>query len=165
MKPWILLVAVFAMTNAAQAQINKCTNAAGKTVYSQDPCPKGAKASTVATAQPSAASAGPAAKSGDAAKAGETAKSGGPQSAADQEREFRKRQQEQGEALKKEEERLAKAGEDRNNCETARRQLAGLDLGGRQTRTNEKGEREFMDDAQVEQAKQRARQAVASSCK
>lgn len=55
MKLRIVFIAFFAVANAAQAQINKCVDATGKTVYSQGPCPKGAKASAVAPASTSAA--------------------------------------------------------------------------------------------------------------
>ncbi len=55
MKLRIVFIAFFAVANAAQAQINKCVDATGKTVYSQGPCPKGAKASAVAPAPTRAA--------------------------------------------------------------------------------------------------------------
>ncbi len=156
MKPWIVLIAISSFFGVAHAQINKCIDATGKTVYSQGACPKGAKASRIATA-PTASSA---TKAGDAASGG-----GGPKSTAELEQEFRKRQQEQADARKKDEERLAQSKNDQENCEAARRQLAGFELGGRQSSINEKGERIFMEDAQIEQEKQRARQAVATSCK
>lgn len=156
MKPWIVFIALFPFAGAVQAQINKCVDAAGKTIYSQGPCPKGAKASSVAAAPPASA---PAAKAGDAAK------STGPKTTAELEQEFRKRQQEQDEARKKEEERLANSKIEQENCLAARRQLASFEAGGRQGGVDEKGERYFLNEAQIEQEKQRARQAVASSCK
>ncbi len=159
MKPWIVFIVFFSLSSAAHAQINKCIDASGKTVYSQGACPKGAKASTIATAQPAAAPAGASSKSGDPAKAS------GPKTAAELEQDFRKRQQEQADARKKDDERLGQAKNDQENCDAARRQLTGFELGGRQSSINEKGERIFLEDAQIEQEKQRARQAVASSCK
>ena len=157
MKALIVFIGFLAICGTAQAQINKCVDANGKTVYSQGPCPKGAKASTVATA-PSPA---PAA----ASKGGDPAKASGPKTAAELEQEFRKRQQDQADARKKEEERLAQAKNEQENCDSARRQLAGFDLGGRQTGINDKGERYFLDDAQIAKEKDRARQAVAAFCK
>ena len=159
MNPWIAFIVFFAFASAAQAQVNKCVDATGKTVYVQGACPAGAKASKIATAPAAPPPAAAAAKSGDAAKAG------GPKTAAELEQDFRKRQQEQADARKKEEERLAQAKGEQENCVAARRQLAGLELGGRQSRINDKGERIFLEDAQIEQETQRARQAVANSCK
>jgi hypothetical protein len=164
MKPFIVFIALFSIAGTAQAQINKCVDAAGKTVYSQGPCPKGAKASSVATA-PAVSAAPAAAPAGKAGKAGEAAKSTGPKTTAELEQDFRKRQQEQADARKKEDELLAKAKTEQANCDAARRQLAQYELGGRQGSINEKGERIFLEDAQIEAEKQRARQAVSTSCK
>lgn len=159
MKPWIVFIVFFSFAGVANAQVNKCVDAAGKTVYSQGACPKGAKASKIATAPTAPAPAASAAKAGGAAKAS------GPKTAAELEQDFRKRQQGQADASKKEEERLAQAKSEQENCAAARRYQAGLELGGRQSSINEKGERIFLEDAQIEQEKQRASQAVAKSCK
>jgi len=159
MKPWIVFIVFFAFASAAQAQVNKCVDATGKTVYIQGACPTGAKASKIATAPNAPAPAGAAAKAGDPAKAS------GPKTTAELEQDFRKRQQEQADARKKDDERLAQSKIDQENCTAARRNLAGLELGGRQSRINDKGERVFLEDAQIEQETQRARQAVATSCK
>lgn len=161
MKSFIVFIAFFSVAGAAQAQINKCVDASGKTVYLQGPCPKGAKASSVAAAPPSSA---PAAST-PAGKAGDVTKSSGPKTTAEMEQEFRKRQQAQSEALKKEEEQLAKAKIEQGNCDAAKRQLAQYELGGRQSSINDKGERVFLEDAQIEAEKQRSRQAMSSSCK
>ena len=159
MKPWIVFIAFFSFASAPHAQVNKCVDAAGKTVYSQGACPKGAKASKIATAPTAPAPAAAAGKAGDAAKAG------GPKTAAELEQDFRKRQQDKADASKKENERLAQSKAEQENCAAARRQLASFELTSRQMSINEKGERFFLDESQVEQEKQRARQAVASSCK
>ena len=159
MKPLIVFIAFFSLSGVTQAQINKCVDANGKTVYLQGPCPKGAKSSTVAPAP------APSSASGVTAKADDAAKATGPKTTAELEQEFRKRQQDQADARKKEEDRLAQAKNDQENCAAARRQLSGFELGGRQASINEKGERVFLDDAQIEKEKERARQAVSSSCK
>ena len=156
MKLCIVFIAFFSIAGAAQAQINKCVDATGKTVYLQGPCPKGAKASSVATAPAAGA---PAGKTGDAAK------SSGPKTAAELDQDYRKRQQEQADARKKEDGLTAQAKAEKENCDAARRQLAGLEIGGRQSGIDNKGERFFMDDAQIESEKQRARQVAASACK
>ncbi len=72
-----------------------------------------------------------------------------------------------------EEERLAKAraDEERNaarraeNCRQARNQLTALESGQRIARTNDKGEREVLDDAGRAQETQRTREVIASECR
>lgn len=158
MKPWIVFFAFSSFVGAVHGQVNKCVDASGKTVYSQGICPTGSKASKVAVqAAPAQATAG--------VKPGDIGKSSAPKTTSELEQDFRKRQQEQADARKKENERLAEIKNNQENCDAARRQLAGFELGGRQSSINEKGERIFMDDAQIEQEKQRARQAVTLSCK
>ena len=51
------------------------------------------------------------------------------------------------------------------NCARARNHLAALNDGLRLTRTNEKGEREVLDDKGRAEEMQRARAIVASDCK
>ncbi len=65
----------------------------------------------------------------------------------------------------------AKADEDRqaavraSNCRQARSQAAGLESGVRVVRTNEKGEREVLDDRGRQEELQRARDVIASDCR
>ncbi len=162
MKSLIAFIALLSVAGLAQAQINKCVDASGKTVYSQGPCPKGAKASSVAAAPPAAASA---AKAGDPAKGGAAAKSSGPKSAAELDQEFRKRQTDQAAAAKKDEDKQTREKLEKENCDSSRQQLTSLEIGGRQSSINAAGERVFMDEAQIESQKQRARQGVATYCK
>jgi hypothetical protein len=51
------------------------------------------------------------------------------------------------------------------NCKTAREQLRTLESGMRIARTNEKNEREFLDDKERAEATQRARNTIASDCR
>lgn len=51
------------------------------------------------------------------------------------------------------------------NCSRARGQLTALNDGLRMTRTNDKGEREVLDDKQRAEEMQRARTVIASDCK
>ena len=162
MKSLIAFIALLSVAGLAQAQINKCVDASGKTVYSQGPCPKGAKASSVA-AEPTAAAS--AAKAGDPAKGGAAAKSSGPKSAAELDQEFRKRQTDQAAAAKKDEDKQTREKLEKENCDSSRQQLTSLEIGGRQSSINAAGERVFMDEAQIESQKQRARQGVATYCK
>lgn len=163
---FIVMVFAAAILGAttAQAQVYKCIDAAGRTVYSQDRCPANAKSATLSGTGPSAppaASAESGAKS-DAAKP-DAAKSAAPKTPAEADRAFRKRQQEQQEAQKKENEKLAQAKEKEDNCRRAKEQAAALGF-GRIARINDKGERYYLDDAQIGEEKTRARSLVDQWC-
>ncbi|MBI2319751.1 MAG: DUF4124 domain-containing protein [Betaproteobacteria bacterium] len=156
-----LTIAV-ALPVASFAQVYKCVDpATGKTTYLQSPCPSNTRAATLKKTAPAAP---PAPSRGDPAKAGD-AKASGPKTTADLERDFRKRRQEQDEARKKEDEKLAQAKMKEENCARARQQLVTLESGVRQGRVDAKGERYFLEDAQVEQEKSRARAAIGQWCK
>ena len=83
----------------------------------------------------------------------------------DKQLEEKKKQAEAADAEKKkaEEEQLAKARAD--NCARAKRAKAGFDSGVRIARTNDKGEREIMDDAARAVESKRIDGIVASDCK
>jgi type IV secretory pathway VirB10-like protein len=88
-----------------------------------------------------------------------------PMTALEREVQARRRAAEEEKAAK------AKADEERNaarraeNCRQARNQLAALESGQRIARTNDKGEREVLDDAGRAQETQRARDVIASECR
>lgn len=148
---------------SAQAQVNKCVDANGRTIYSQAPCPANSKSSSVrqsAAPQPPSA---PAASKVDGK--GEASKSTGPKSAAELERDFRKRRTEAEAASKKAEESLAEAKNREENCKSSKGQLAHLQSGARQVRVDENGERTTLNDEQVAREVDRARQAVQTWCK
>ena len=85
--------------------------------------------------------------------------------ALEREVQARKKQAEQDAAAK------AKTEEDRltavraENCRAARSQLATMESGQRVARTNDKGEREILDDAARAEESRRARAAIASDCR
>ena len=83
----------------------------------------------------------------------------------DKQLEEKKKQAEAAEAEKKkaEEEKLAKARAE--NCDRAKRAKAGFDSGVRMARTNDKGEREIMDDAARAVESKRLDGIIASDCK
>lgn len=141
-------------SGAAHAQVNKCIDATGKTVYSQSPCPATSKSASVRQSVPSVPSQPAAA-----------AKAGAPKSAAELELEFRKRQTEQAEAGKKASEKSAEAQQREENCRTSKGTLAGLEADGRQSKLNEKGERAYLNEAEVAAERARARAAVDQWCK
>lgn len=157
MRKIILFVGLCVAAGAAQAQI-KCWNEGGKRVCGDAP-PAGAKVTTIQgpAAQPAAPS--PAAKDGKDAPARK-----GPLTPAEQEQEFRKRQLE----AKKNAEKAAAEQKDaalkRENCDRAKEYLNTLQSGQRIVRTDAKGERYYMDDAQIAQETGKARQAVQENC-
>ncbi len=82
----------------------------------------------------------------------------------DKELEEKKKQAEQADAARKkaEEEKFLKTKAD--NCTRAKQAKAGLDSGIRVVRTNEKGEREILDDAARAAETQRIQDVIQSQC-
>ncbi len=149
-----MILAALALAGTAHAQVYKCVDASGKTVYAQTPCPRGER-STMLKANPPAP---PPPVEGQSPGVN-------PKSAPQQEQEFRKRRLEQQEATKKSGEQEAQAKEKEENCRAARAQLAGLNAGMRQVRINQQGERVYLEDSQIEQEKARAQRAIDAACK
>jgi hypothetical protein len=150
----LICVATFAALLAAPqawAQVYKCVDAAGKTVYLQSPCPPG-QSSKVISSKPVPAQEAPPAKPGAKAP-------------LSPEQEFRKRQKDREEAEKKANEQSADAKRRQENCARAKEQLSLLEIGGRISRANEKGERYFLEDGQIAQEKAKAQASVAEWCK
>jgi hypothetical protein len=75
----------------------------------------------------------------------------------------KKSEQEQGERQKGEEEKIA--AQRAENCRRARSHMSSLDSGIRLSRTNEKGEREILDDKARADEMQRTRQIISSDCR
>ena len=161
-----LIVVAFLAASSVQAQVHKCVDAAGKIIYTQDPCPANTKSGTMSRNVLSSPAASPAASPADspADKAAAAAKSTAPKTAAEQEQAFRQRQQEQAKASKQAQQKSAEAQAKELNCRNARERLAQYDIGGRLSRITAQGERYYMDDAQIEQEKSRARADMARAC-
>lgn len=110
-----------------------------------------------------------------AAEAGAASAPSGTQAAAsapgaqaprtDPQLEARRRAAEQQEAARQREAEAQLAAQRADNCRAARSQLATLQSGQRMVRMNDKGEREFLDDAQRAVETQRARTVIASDCR
>jgi hypothetical protein len=147
----IVGAAAFLLCAGAQAQVFKCIDAQGKTVYSQSACPSGAKSQKldIKTAPPPPAAE---AKKPDA------------KAPLSPEAAFRKRQTEREEAEKKAAEAAAQAGAKQENCTGARAAMAQLDSGMRISRLNQKGEREYLADDQREQERSRTQALVDKWC-
>jgi hypothetical protein len=154
-----LLAFAFLAATGAHAQVYKCLDSSGRTVYLQNPCPPSMKKEAMSRGgiPPASAVAPPA----DAAKA--AAKSG-PRTAAEQEQAFRQRQLDQAKAAKEGDAKSAEAQAKAANCSNARARLAQFEIGGRITTIDEKGERYYMDDASIESGKARARAEVSQFC-
>src|SRR5712672_2185100 len=63
--PRIALLVAFLAASSAQAQVHKCVDAAGKIIYTQEPCPANTKSGTMSRNVLSAPAASPAASPAD----------------------------------------------------------------------------------------------------
>ncbi|MCU0803619.1 MAG: DUF4124 domain-containing protein [Burkholderiales bacterium] len=152
------MLAILALPAAAQQY--KWKDASGRTQYGDIP-PPGVQAERLSRSNVGTVSGGASsAAAGDAAKP-----PSGPKSVSEQEQEFRKRRMEAEEKQKKDDKLAQESRLKQENCTRAKQQLASLDSGMRQMRINDKGEREFLDDAQIEAQKADARRAVSEWCR
>ena len=148
------LVFIFSMLVAASAaaQTYKWVDKDGKVRYGDTP-PPGVKATPLRPVP-----GGPAPSTPAAAKKDEKDKPLSPEAA------FRKRQED----AQKDREKQAKADEEaalkREHCARAQEMLRTLESGQRIARTDSKGERYYLDDAQVAQETAKARQAAQQAC-
>lgn len=154
---------LLALPDAALAQW-KWRDANGVTQYTDRPPPPGTPDNQIlsrpaASRAPKIVSTSPSAASAPDAKASAPARAGDPELEAK-----RKKAEEQKAAERKaEEEKQAKVrGE---NCERARGYERSLQSGQRIARTNEKGEREVLDDNSRSEEMQRTREAIDSNCR
>lgn len=150
MKLTLLLVGAL-LAAPASAQVYKCVDGSGKTIYSQQPCPAGESSKVISRTAPAEAA------------APDTKKDGKPPATPEQ--EYRKRQADRAEADKKAAEEETKAKARAENCTRAREALAQFDMGGRFAGVDAKGERYFYDDNRIAQEKARAQQLADESCK
>ncbi|HSQ09006.1 MAG TPA: DUF4124 domain-containing protein [Burkholderiaceae bacterium] len=142
----------------------------GRVVYSDRPPPSAVKGDRIVR-QPSNAqtvlppqqgATDPTAKPATDAKP--VAASSGPKSVAEQEMEFRKRQQERADAEKKTQDDQVKVAAKAAECERARGYLKGIEEGQRIVRSDASGNREYLDDSQRAAEAERTRKIVQSSC-
>ena len=152
-KTLVVLLMTFAAA-AAQAQIQCWTNKDGRRECGDTP-PPGVKVREISGASAPA----PAAK--DGAKSAKK----GPLTPAEQEQAFRKRQIDAEKAREKEDKERADAAAKAENCARAQEGLRALQSGQRIARTDEKGERYYLDEAQTAAETAKAQQMVSQSCK
>lgn len=88
-----------------------------------------------------------------------------PQTALDREVQARKKAAEQEQSAKAKAEEERQAGVRAENCRAARNQVTALESGQRIARTNDKGEREVLDDKGRAEEMRKAREVVASDCR
>jgi hypothetical protein len=145
------LLSIAFLPATAQGEVYKWKDAQGKTVISDTPQPgAGPQKPALPTATPA-----PDTQKGAAAA---------PPSLADQELEFKKRQQERQAAADKAAKEQAENAQKAENCARAQRNLQALESGQRLAMPNEKGEREYLSDQQRAQETARARQAAQEWC-
>lgn len=155
MKRILLLAIAMAFAAAALAQSYRWVDKDGKVRYGDTP-PPGVKAT--ALKPPSRAPAVPPAKGDDKAAPK------GPLSPAEQEQEFRKRRLEAEKAGEKaaQEERETQLKKD--NCTRAQNQLRIYESGQRVARTDQQGERYYLEEQQIAQEAAKAREQVGKWC-
>ena len=156
MKTLTVLALGVALFSAAYAQTYQWKDSSGKTIISDTPPPGSAakSARTLGAQQPSVfKEIKPAEKASDA-----------PKSAAEQDMEFKKRQQQKAEQAEKDAKEQKAAADKRENCERARRNLAALESNQPFTSIDDKGTPQVVDDTSRQQEIQRTRQIVAESC-
>ena len=151
-------VASTAVLIPVHAQTYQWKDSSGRTVISDTPQPGAAAkaARMIGGQQPSFSKEEP--KPVDKSAAA-------PKTTAEKDMEFKKRQLEAKEKAEKEAKEQKAAADKAENCERARRNLAGLESNQPFASLNEKGERQVMDNSQREQEINRARQFLAESCK
>ncbi len=156
LRPTLLLVALVLAALPAQAQW-KWRDKAGQITASDLPPPRDVPEKDILT-RPDLTQRRPAPPPAAAA-------SGTVRPAVDKELEARKRasEQEQQNKAKGDEDRLAQQRAE--NCRRARGHVAALDTGQRIARTNEKGEREVLDDKGRAEELRRANEVIASDCR
>ena len=149
MRKLLLFAATLAFAATALAQQYRWVDKDGRVQYGDVP-PPGVSASRLK---------GPA-----AAPAAAEPKTKGPLTPAEQEAAFRKRQLD-GEKEREKQAQAEKQTQARQeNCARAQQALRTLESGQRISRTDAKGERYILDDAQIAQETVQARQAVKASC-
>ena len=149
MKRLFVFLALAAFAAAASAQQYKWVDKDGRVRYGDVP-PPGVKATPLRP--PPGPSTPPAAAKKDSAKA------------LSPEAAFRKRQEDAQKEQQKQAQAEQEAQAKRESCARAQESLRTLESGQRIARTDAKGERYYLEDAQIAQETAKARQAVQQWC-
>ena len=153
-----LIFALCVMSTVAavsvQAQTYQWKDKNGRTVISDTPPPASARSTQIGESAPPVA-----------APAADTSKSASPpQTSADKNLDFKKRQKEAKEKADKDAKDQAAAAEKREVCDRARRNLAALESGQTLATPDESGQRQVLDNSLREQEIERARKIMAETC-
>lgn len=162
MKNVLVLLAAMSLAGAALAQQYKWVDQDGKVRYGDSP-PPGVKATPLRPPPPPASPPPSSGKAGAVAKDAKAAPKG-PLTPAEQEADYRRRQIEAQKAQEKDQKAAQEAQAKRDNCARAQEQLRLIESGQRIARTDAKGERYFLDDAQIAQEAVKGRQSVSQWC-
>jgi uncharacterized protein DUF4124 len=149
-KRTLWMVLLLAVAPLASAQLYKYVDKDGKTVYTDQPPPANTKAETVnvpKTFPPPA-----------------TGVAGGNKSAVERDKELEKGRQLALEKQKKADEAAHKAQLAEERCTQARTAYKQFSDGGRLSKYNEKGERVYLGDAEIEAERERARHEMEEAC-
>ena len=156
----IIALAATLFATAAHGQLLKCVGKDGRVEYATQ-CPAGTREQSTGiknTPAPAPAPGPAAAPSG--------APGAKPQSLAERDADFRKRQAEQQEAETKEAKKTAEAAQRQRACEDSQSYLKNLQSGNRVARIDPKtGERVFLEDAQYAAEIAAAQKVVDANCK
>ena len=147
MKRIVLLICVLAVATLASAQLYKYVDKNGKTVYTDQPPPESdPKAMRI-----------PSSATGSAPAPGK--------SAVAQDKELQKGRDKAKENEKKAEETASRARQQEELCTNATMAYQQYSQGGRMTKLDEKGEKIFLGDAEIDAARERAKQKMDEVCK
>jgi len=153
-------------TLPAAAETYKWTDAEGKVHYSDQPPPASVKNPTTVTPRKKTSRSAPAPQaSSDTPTDSRPAPAAGPKTSQELDAEFKQRQVKaaEDEAARKKAE--LEAADKKKNCAQATANVKRLEEGGRLTRYNDKGEVEYLGDAEIASELARAKQIADSWCK
>jgi hypothetical protein len=168
----VVLTAMLGLAVALPASAQwKWRDKGGQTQYSDLPPPSGTadkdilqRPSTTSSARANAPAAASAAASGASGVSGAAAAPALAPRASEPELEAKRKKTEQEAADKKKADEAKSAAIKADNCNRAKAQMRTLDSGARLGRTNEKGEREILDDAGRADEAKRTRDVITSEC-
>jgi hypothetical protein len=146
--------AALALSFAAAAQQYRWVDKDGRVQYGDVP-PPGVKATPMRKSATPSAPEAPSAAGKPAGKAPTT---------AEQDAAFRQRQQDAEKQAAKSAQAEQEAAAKKDQCARAQEYQRGLEAGGRISRTDSKGERYYLEDAQIAQEIAKARQLVQQTC-
>lgn len=162
-----LLIALLGLLLAASAQAQwKWRDAKGNVQYSDLPPPPGVADKDILQRPLAAVRAAiVVAPAGQAASAPAPKPAASAPTKAELDAAARQKQDQDALAAKQREDERRAAEQRRENCGRAQANLRDLQSGLRITRTNDQGERVYMDDAQRQAEVERARQLITSECR